>query len=186
MNGWWALAAGNKFGGEKGQFLAEAAISLPILALLFMAAAGMFWQVWQTYRHETRATELSAEIRTATERIAEDAARSSKFAVIKNYGVGGGNFDRVYFYREHDSGVGAEDTVSYFVHRPASSPSIKLCRNETTMPITGDNSEGEVTITRFNCSAFGRRLRVEISGETPADGQKFSLVAEFFFGDMKP
>ena len=166
-----------KCDSERGQVLAEFAVSLPVLVMLLVTVGGIFLYAVQIYRQKTAETELISEISIAMERIAEDASTSSTFEI-----AGSGN--DLTLYRGKINEDDREESVRYFVNNHAVYGAL-LCRNKNNEPITGANRSGEVVISSFNCSQDGSLLRIELTGKSVLVKREFTLCTAFFFPDME-
>ena len=170
---------------QRGQIFLELAVVLPVIVLLIGTAAMLFVFTVKTYRNTAADAELYAEIRIAMERIVEDAIRSKTF-VIEPGTLSATRGSRLTLQRTRTGGSN-EDEVTYFLRDdatlilPGGMSRARLCRNATNAPVVGGSNHGEVMITKFACRQKGRRLRVELTGQSAVTRRTYSLATEIFF-----
>ena len=161
---------------QQGMILLEAAVSLPIMILLLLAAGTMLLWNFQYYYRVLANTELHQEVQVTFQRMTEDALESWYFSPYTLYDDSGVCMTKR-FYATQTPGPGVDSlTVCYW--RTAVEGTHKIMRNDAFSPMTGDYSMAGITILDFlwaeepGCPGL---YKLRLTGCSLATSQRYTL-----------
>lgn len=132
---------------QQGMILLEAAISLPIMILLLLAAGAMLLWNFQYYYRVLASTELHQEVQITFQRMTEDALESWYFSPYTLYDDSGLCMTKRYYATQTPKPGVRSLSVRYW--RAAVEGTDKMMRDDAFSPMTGDYSMAGIVIREF-------------------------------------
>ncbi|SFT52409.1 hypothetical protein SAMN02910356_00891 [Selenomonas sp. GACV-9] len=159
---------------QKGFVVLEAAVSLPMLALLLTAAGAMvLWSI-KYYFVVMADAELHQEVQIAFERVVEDALESKAIEPNCTFDYGYDFCKRSYVLTPVEA---QEIRKVYWINLVEDT--CKLVEgSDASAPMTGDSAMAEVTIRDFSCqevSGHKGLYIIKLSGQSQRTGHVYTL-----------
>ena len=185
----------SKFRSQRGFIFLETAISLPIISMILVSTAMIFWQGWKLYRAEILQEEIFHAMQHITEHVSEAQGYRQANGIFQN-GVTistlANGFDRLeikagIIHRVNTTALyerKVESTV-YIVDLDGEN-NFQLYADSTKQPLTGRNVLlGRVEITRFKCILKRPDLlRIELRGKSWKSKHEYEISTEIFLKNM--
>ena len=189
----------SKFRSQRGFIFLETAISLPIISMILVSTAMIFWQGWKLYRAEVADWILQEEIFHAMQHITEHVSEAQGYRQANGIFQNGvtistlaNGFDRLeikagIIHRVNTTALyerKVESTV-YIVDLDGEN-NFQLYADSTKEPLTGRNVLlGRVEITRFKCILKRPDLlRIELRGKSWKSKHEYEISTEIFLKNM--
>ena len=189
----------SKFRSQRGFIFLETAISLPIISMILVSTAMIFWQGWKLYRAEVADWILQEEIFHAMQHITEHVSEAQGYRQANGIFQNGvtistltNGFDRLeikagIIHRVNTTALyerKVESTV-YIVDLDGEN-NFQLYADSTKQPLTGRNVLlGRVEITRFKCILKRPDLlRIELRGKNWTTKHEYEISTEIFLKNM--
>ena len=189
----------SKFRSQRGFIFLETAISLPIISMILVSTAMIFWQGWKLYRAEVADWILQEEIFHAMQHITEHVSEAQGYRQANGIFQNGvtistlaNGFDRL----EIKAGIIHRVNTTALYERKVESTvyivdlddelNFQLYADSTKEPLTGRNVLlGRVEITRFKCILKRPDLlRIELRGKSWKSKHEYEISTEIFLKNM--
>lgn len=161
---------------QQGMMLLEAAISLPIMILLLLAAGAMLLWNFQYYYRTLANTELHQEVQITFQRMTEDALESWYFSPYTLYDDSGVCMTKRYYATQTPKpGV---NSLSVYYWRAAVEGTHKIMRNDEFSPMTGDYSMAGIVVREFLWAEEPGQpglYKLRLTGWSLATNQEYTL-----------
>ena len=159
---------------QKGFLVLEAAVSLPMLALLLTAAGTMvLWSI-KYYFVVMADAELHQEVQIAFERVVEDALESKVIEPNCSYDYGYDLCKRNYVLKP----VKAQEIRKLYWINLVEDTRKLVEGTDASAPMTGDSAMAEVSIRDFSCQeVVGHKglYIIKLSGQSQRTGHVYTL-----------
>ena len=189
----------SKFRSQRGFIFLETAISLPIISMILVSTAMIFWQGWKLYRAEVADWILQEEIFHAMQHITEHVSEVQCYkkadgtfqtgltiSTLANgfdcLEIKAGIIQKANSTALYDRKV---ETTTYIVDLDGEM-NFQLYADSTKQPLTGRNVLlGRVAITKFKyILKRPDLLRIELRGKSWKSKHEYEISTEIFLKNM--
>ena len=189
-----------KFHNQQGFIFIETAISLPIISIILVSTAMIFWQGWKLYRAEVADWILQEEIFHAMQHITAHVSEVQRYKKADGTFQNGltistlaNGFDKlevragILNVSNHASRYERVVEITRYIVDLDDENNFQIYANSTTQPLTGRNVLfGRVAITKFKCILKRPDLlRIELRGKNWTTKHEYEIATEIFLKNME-
>lgn len=171
--------AGMRQRRQRGTVLIEAAVAIPLLAMLIMTAVTIFFWAVRSYFVQLADVELEQEVQMAFERLMGEAMKSEKiYRLTDSHGYAFVKKQDPLKIAKYDKPSFAS---SYWLHKMSGVD--KLVSGDNDAPMTGDHALANVTITVFNITQDKEKpgiYHLQLTGKSLVTEHEYSLSSAVY------